>query len=265
MGPPPRTSAQLVNTMHSTVLPVAIVLHTTMACVFFSHLAIDDASDGGRAAFTLKLSPPPPPHPPPPPPPPNAPGISIGAREFTDGQMLSIVSAIVVTVVTACLVSVWAVWGKLRRPKYAIRARLPKLARSKLDALKAGIFANGLAGGGEAVSEVDTYTPPLTAALLSMHSATAATRRRAARVSEAVRRASADATSPEAVRLSGQASPEAAAPVAAPVTAPAPASGSCASGLTQLFTTNSPAPAESSTRSACSAMSDKLWGSSMAA
>ena len=210
MKPPPLTSAQLTITMHTKALPIAVLLYGIMAVVFFSHLATDDAAsamDNDQRTSIISigvLSPPPPPPPPPMPPPPVPPEAASGEvdnaiQPFSRDSMISINASICVVALVACITGCWALRGRTRiwrphvqvcdllisrhtshlpRPSLTsitriwrphVQAAMPKRVRGLVEANLAG-------GGGAAVrsrnrspSRTD-YTPPLTAALLTIGS-----------------------------------------------------------------------------------------------
>lgn len=188
MAPPPRTSARLTFTMHTSVLPIGIVLHVAMGFVFFVHISLGGGDGKGSAAWELvqlSASPsPPPPSPPPSPPageqnPPRPP--SEWASLSTD-QLTAIWSTAVIAISATCILIGWwahtvgSSWPCLPRAatsgERTLKAKLPRAARRLADA-----FIQRASGAQDDVlaanPTISAYIPPLTAALLTMHTAKA--------------------------------------------------------------------------------------------
>ena len=168
MGPPPRTSARLTFTMHQSVLPVAILLHVIMAVVFFLHISLS----GGEEVDATAQSPPSAP-PPSAPPLPLAPGAEVEMRSewesLSSDQQLAIYSTIAIAAATALAILLWlAINHELcaRRPEVPLRAVLPRAA-SRL----AAAFKQRNTDSYAVKASATLYLPPLTAALLTMHTA----------------------------------------------------------------------------------------------
>jgi hypothetical protein len=187
MGPPPRTSARLTFTIHSSVLPIGIILHVCMAVVFFVHISLGDGNGTGSAALdgvprSASPSPPPPARPPLP----LSPGSLIASNEWdllSSDQLTAIWSTVVIAVSAACMLLAWiarthnACRGCLPcccRPKEKrkLKAKLPKAARRLAKALT-HISSNPAHYAVN--SAVTSYMSPLTAALLTRQTAKAPT------------------------------------------------------------------------------------------